>query len=54
MTSIASHIKSLLADAVKTYEEGKLAQQIGNGGYGEAILSPYGYSGYNFRQNFRD
>jgi hypothetical protein len=50
MRSIAGYIKMLLADAVKTFEEAKLAQQIGNGGYGQAILSPYGYSGYNFRQ----
>jgi hypothetical protein len=53
MTSISANLRKLLEDAVTAFEDAKLAQQVGNGGYGEAILSPYGYSGYNFRQQYR-
>jgi hypothetical protein len=53
MTSISANLRKLLEDAITTFEDAKLAQQVGNGGYGEAILSPYGYSGYNFRQQYR-
>lgn len=42
MTSLSKTAKDLLAQASKQFEEAKLAHQIGNGGYGEAILSPYG------------
>jgi hypothetical protein len=50
MTAVAQHLKPLYDEAIKQFNNAKLAFQVGESGSGKAILSPYS-ANINMRYN---